>query len=142
MRPAGEWQKESACRGTNPDDFFTGQGQNPTAARKLCPTCPVQSECLDYGIMYDERGVWGGKTEKERKSLPVFIKTSLVREAKTLGLWENRPSVEEIVAELRAAVLNFPDRHEPPLEQLEPPAELTEGESDPIFHVEAFRDAM
>lgn len=36
-------------------------------ARRLCQSCPVQVECLDYALTVDERdGMWGGCTESER----------------------------------------------------------------------------
>lgn len=94
MRPISDWSKESLCRGHADSEFFTSVGVNPTGARKLCPTCPVQVECLNYAIIYDECGVWGGTTESERKALK-FLKPKLIAEAKALNLYETRVSIDE-----------------------------------------------
>lgn len=136
MRAIGDWCKDAACRNDDPNKFFTGVGQNPTEARELCPTCPVKDECLNYGIMYDEAGVWGGKTERERKQLPPFIKTALINEAKSLGLYENRPSIESLVGELtKNRTYQTPEPDEQILELLEPLAQQLMAEYDPIFRV-------
>jgi hypothetical protein len=133
MRAAGDWQKDSLCRKENPEDYFTGQGQNPTDARKVCPRCPVRQECLDYAIMYGEKGFWGGLTERERSKLPAvgFIRRTLILEAKSLGLYEDRPSIETLIEEARRAGVYEFARPEVPLDELEPPEELLMAERDP-----------
>lgn len=64
------WADQAACRGTDPDVFFPergDRGQRPAAeARRLCASCPVRVECLDYAIQAKERwGIWGGLTATE-----------------------------------------------------------------------------
>jgi WhiB family redox-sensing transcriptional regulator len=40
------------------------------AAKAVCATCPVQSECLEFAIATNqEYGVWGGTSEEERRVL-------------------------------------------------------------------------
>jgi len=34
-----------------------------------CQFCPVKQDCLDYAIVYDEFGIWGGLTRKDRNGL-------------------------------------------------------------------------
>jgi hypothetical protein len=98
VRSIRVWQEEAACRGIDrPDLFFPEQGVNPTFARTYCPQCPVQSECLEYGIIYDEPGIWGGKTRKERKAL-TYVRPSLIAIAKKEGLYESRPSIDRLLA--------------------------------------------
>jgi hypothetical protein len=129
MRNILDWSQESACRGKSPatrgepDAFYPERGINPTAARNTCPRCPVQNECLNYGIIYDEDGVWGGLTKKERKRLR-YLRETLVLEAKELGLYEHRPSVEELLSrgQFRQA-------------QQVPPAELLWEEPVPTFQI-------
>ena len=63
-----DWTSLAKCRGTN-DDMF-GEAQDQKRARLLCAGCPVRFECLAEAL--DNRiewGVWGGMTERERRSL-------------------------------------------------------------------------
>src|SRR6266511_746616 len=40
------------------------------AAKRICQTCVVQVECLEYALANDERfGIWGGMSERERRRL-------------------------------------------------------------------------
>lgn len=40
------------------------------AAKAVCATCPVAAACLDYALdTGQEAGVWGAKTEDERRQL-------------------------------------------------------------------------
>lgn len=40
------------------------------AAKQICTVCPLKEQCLEYALENDEDyGVWGGKTEKERRML-------------------------------------------------------------------------
>jgi len=39
-------------------------------AKAICAACPVMDDCLSYALETNQRsGIWGGTTEKERKSL-------------------------------------------------------------------------
>jgi WhiB family redox-sensing transcriptional regulator len=39
-------------------------------ARAICKRCEVQPQCLEYALATGEEvGIWGGKTEKERRLL-------------------------------------------------------------------------
>jgi len=35
-------------------------------AKKICATCPVREECLEFGLT-EPIGIWGGLTPKERR---------------------------------------------------------------------------
>ncbi|MGE0342538.1 MAG: WhiB family transcriptional regulator [Porticoccaceae bacterium] len=35
-------------------------------ARRICAKCPVKVQCLDYAMIHNESGMWGGTTEDER----------------------------------------------------------------------------
>lgn len=64
------WQDWGMCSQTSPDAFFPDKGQPTAAAKRVCATCPVQAECLEYALANDERfGVWGGLSERERRVL-------------------------------------------------------------------------
>lgn len=69
-----EWQLQAACRGKPTDWWFPGKGHTTTethAAKAICGGCPVREECLEYAVTVIRRpdGIWGGLTEKQRKSL-------------------------------------------------------------------------
>jgi WhiB family redox-sensing transcriptional regulator len=41
-----------------------------TEAKEVCRGCVVSNECLEYAIENGERfGIWGGKSERERRRL-------------------------------------------------------------------------
>ena len=41
-----------------------------TEAKRICTTCEVRAECLEYALEHDERfGIWGGLSERERRRL-------------------------------------------------------------------------
>jgi WhiB family redox-sensing transcriptional regulator len=63
------WVAKARCLSTDPDELFVrGAAQRKAAA--ICRRCPVIAECgadaLDNQI---EFGVWGGMTERQRRSL-------------------------------------------------------------------------
>ena len=37
-------------------------GSGSVEAKKICSTCPVKQECLEYGIDTKSYGIWGGIT--------------------------------------------------------------------------------
>ncbi|SOE06526.1 Transcription factor WhiB [Streptomyces sp. Ag109_G2-15] len=64
-----EWSAQAACRTSDPDEMFV-QGAAQNRAKAVCTGCPVRTECLADAL--DNRvefGVWGGMTERERRSL-------------------------------------------------------------------------
>lgn len=71
MSTAGpEWMDEALCAQSDPEAWFPEKGDRPAAAKRVCADCPVRAECLEYAIEHDERfGVWGGRTERERREL-------------------------------------------------------------------------
>lgn len=65
-----DWQERGACRDADPDLFFPERGSPGDSAKRVCVTCPVRIECLEYALANSERyGVWGGLTERERTRL-------------------------------------------------------------------------
>ena len=79
----GLWRDRSACVEVcetdpdqfNPNDWFPGEhGKTsdyvPKHVRSVCAECDVRLECLTYAIRTNqERGIWGGKTEKGVKRI-------------------------------------------------------------------------
>lgn len=39
------------------------------AAERVCSRCAVRSDCLEFALASWQQGVWGGKSEKERRSI-------------------------------------------------------------------------
>lgn len=66
------WQVEAACRGVDPDLFYPTQGESTAEAKAVCRECPVTAECLAYALETRQQfGIWGGKSERERRPLRV-----------------------------------------------------------------------
>jgi len=69
-RFAARWRELAACRGTDLEVFFPERGESAGPARQVCAACPVRQPCLDYAITNRiAYGVWGGLTERERRTL-------------------------------------------------------------------------
>lgn len=66
-----DWRDRAACKdGVDPDTFFPEKGDSTREAKRICRTCPVRAECLEYALERDERfGIWGGWSEQERRRL-------------------------------------------------------------------------
>jgi WhiB family redox-sensing transcriptional regulator len=62
-----EWMNQGKCRAVSRDIFFPCDGMGVIVARKICATCPVSQECLEYALEnHIDHGVWGGCSERER----------------------------------------------------------------------------
>ncbi len=75
-----EWVEDGLCRQVGPDLFFPSEVmvgtrmeeryRHKTEARAICRKCPVQAECLEYALRYDNlHGIWGGTTPNQRTRL-------------------------------------------------------------------------
>ncbi|GAB6857074.1 WhiB family transcriptional regulator [Microbacterium sp. 8M] len=64
------WQSEALCAQTDPEAFFPEKGGSTRDAKRICTSCDVRGECLEYALNNDERfGIWGGLSERERRKL-------------------------------------------------------------------------
>lgn len=64
------WQTQALCAQTDPEAFFPEKGGSTRDAKKVCGSCAVRAECLEYALKNDERfGIWGGMSERERRRL-------------------------------------------------------------------------
>ncbi len=68
------WQTQAVCIGMVTEGFFptgtTGPALDQIAqAKTICKGCPVIQQCLNWAIHHGEYGIWGGKTEDERRTL-------------------------------------------------------------------------
>lgn len=96
QRRRREWEQEAVCCKLSPqerEDFFPPRGRpskNPHW-KQVCFTCPVRLECLNYAIVHEEDGNWGGSTERERKALPRSFVRELTAIAMAAGWYEIHP---------------------------------------------------
>jgi len=64
------WQERALCAQTDPEAFFPEKGGSTREAKRVCVSCDVRAECLEYALLHDERfGIWGGLSERERRKL-------------------------------------------------------------------------
>lgn len=64
------WQSDALCSQTDPEAFFPEKGGSTRDAKRICESCDVRQQCLDYALENDERfGIWGGLSERERRKL-------------------------------------------------------------------------
>jgi WhiB family redox-sensing transcriptional regulator len=81
---AQDWSNDAACKphripeDKNPDwfavrDKWSRVSEAPRGeadAEAICRTCPVQKDCLEFALTQPGlEGIWGGKTESQRRSL-------------------------------------------------------------------------
>ena len=53
------WQERALCAQTDPEAFFPEKGGSTREAKRVCLSCEVRSECLEYALAHDERfGIW------------------------------------------------------------------------------------
>ena len=85
--------RNGKCLGQDPNIFFpyaermgdsySGRylkGKNNTSlAKSICSECPVVEECLQYALRHEPFGIWGGKTERERKTIRRRLGISLIQ---------------------------------------------------------------
>lgn len=65
-----DWQDGALCRQTDPEVFFPERGGSTREAKRVCRECPVIVKCLADALERGERyGVWGGRSERERRKL-------------------------------------------------------------------------
>jgi WhiB family transcriptional regulator, redox-sensing transcriptional regulator len=75
------WQEHGSCQTADPTLFFHPQNERGAArrsrvqaAKRVCASCPVRTECADYAIRAREPyGIWGGMSEEEREEIYAVI---------------------------------------------------------------------
>lgn len=93
-----DWRTRAVCRDEDPELFFpiartAGWNQQTRDAKRVCARCPVSVECLQWAVETGQRsGVWGGLSEKERKT------RYQVRESQADRCWDNQQWIERQLA--------------------------------------------
>ena len=70
-----DWRGKAACSDADTNIFFSPEGINYAATRnnnrraqRICATCSVTQQCLDYAVRTRQFvGVWGGLTPVQRR---------------------------------------------------------------------------
>ena len=73
-QPVTQYQRQDADAAKTDDNKIVCKKQETIGtrlgAKKVCLTCDVRDDCLEYALMNDERfGIWGGLSERERRKL-------------------------------------------------------------------------
>jgi WhiB family redox-sensing transcriptional regulator len=67
------FREEANCADTDPEAFFTEAGSstypNVLLLKRICGSCIVKNECLDYALKHEVLGYWGNTTEFQRRKL-------------------------------------------------------------------------
>lgn len=65
-----DWMARGNCRFEPPATFFPSDGVGVEVAKRICATCPVKGECLEYALQNRiDHGVWGGTSERQRRRI-------------------------------------------------------------------------
>jgi WhiB family redox-sensing transcriptional regulator len=70
-----DWRLRAACRQEDPELFHPIGTRGPALtalaeARRVCDTCTVHDDCLQWAMSHDvDHGVWGGLGEDQRRLL-------------------------------------------------------------------------
>ena len=64
------WASQAACTGLTKLFYPAAENSHHIAkAKQVCMTCPALEPCRQAGIDGEERGVWGGLSERDRREL-------------------------------------------------------------------------
>lgn len=65
-----DWRDDAACRGQDPNIWLPERGESVLRAKRICSTCPVADDCLEYALRESITvGIYGGLSEKQRRPL-------------------------------------------------------------------------
>ena len=93
------WQQSAACKGAPSYLFFPSERDQPNhkpnpdyiglTYRDFCANCPVKWVCSEFSDLHDTHGIWGGRTEAERKQANSKVEREEMRNWKANnGLYE------------------------------------------------------
>lgn len=72
MRMPWQFQAEASCSGIETEFFFPEKNiwaiENRQAT-KICQTCVVKIECLEYALHHSVDGIWGGTNRRQRQMI-------------------------------------------------------------------------
>ncbi len=62
------------CVGADPDLFFPDTMAQARQAIALCNSCPLIEQCLQWALVHEDHGIWGGKTARQRARMRNGVK--------------------------------------------------------------------
>jgi WhiB family redox-sensing transcriptional regulator len=68
------WKNGAVCTPEQRHDFYPEGTMNTRRAKdqkakSICSTGPVEADCLEYALLHEPYGTWGGRTEIEREQM-------------------------------------------------------------------------
>jgi hypothetical protein len=67
------FREEANCADTDSEAFFTVERTstypNISMLRRICSSCMVKEDCLDYALKHEVMGYWGNTTEHQRRKI-------------------------------------------------------------------------
>lgn len=90
MESKESWSQRAKCRDSEEDFFKDG---NNKQAKRFCTGCTVIDLCKTYAIAHDEKGVWGGTSDRERYKLGHNFRAYVRLAFRDAGLLEHRNSL-------------------------------------------------
>lgn len=67
------WMEGAVCAQSDPEEWFPEPGRHANDAKRICASCPVREQCLEWALSMptwaDRYGVYGGLSAVERHRL-------------------------------------------------------------------------
>ena len=79
-----KWVQQRACHVTELHLFFSLDPRDQRKAKGICVDCPVKGFCLEFALKHDEKGIWGGTSERQRVRIRIMRYEDSVRLANAL----------------------------------------------------------
>jgi hypothetical protein len=78
MAAADQMEHPPVCE-NYPDAFFPEKGSTNLRAeliwaKETCQACPIKLMCGEYGMRWEEYGIWGGLTAEDRRKLKSAVR--------------------------------------------------------------------
>ncbi len=65
-----QWMDDALCAQTDPELFTPDKGGSNRDAKRVCGSCEVRAQCLEWALRNNERtGIYGGLSARERVPL-------------------------------------------------------------------------
>jgi WhiB family redox-sensing transcriptional regulator len=67
-----DWYTRIACADEDPEAFVSSHTMSAAEvryAKGICSGCCVRDKCLEFALEHDTQGVYGGRSDDERRSL-------------------------------------------------------------------------
>jgi len=64
-----KWMNDRSCAGKQELFFNETHPKTVRAAREICASCVVKTQCLDHALSNREVGIWAGTTTNQRAKM-------------------------------------------------------------------------